>query len=186
MKPELMTRELFWLTLTVILTGLCGYLRPQPLPGPRSRRRDGQSVAQRQAACGMGHPPDVRARQRGGESHNLAPLVLILNAVDYSSKWTAPACAVYLGPRRPWIVYTLGSVLPHPPHHQSVSSPGGLALSNFKISIISAGLCRIGRDDRAPMAMARQMPINCCAVRRRLCGVGIVEISADTVCLGRF
>ena len=57
-----MTRELFWLTLTVILTGLLWV--PYVLNrchGSRPRRRDGQSVAQRQAACGMGHAPDVRA-----------------------------------------------------------------------------------------------------------------------------
>jgi uncharacterized MAPEG superfamily protein len=38
-----------------------------------------------------------------------APLVLILNAVDYSSKWTVLACAVYFWARvAHLIVYTLG------------------------------------------------------------------------------
>ena len=46
-----MTRELFWLTLTVILTGLMWvpYVLNR-LPGPRALRRDGKPVAQRQAA----------------------------------------------------------------------------------------------------------------------------------------
>jgi uncharacterized MAPEG superfamily protein len=38
-----------------------------------------------------------------------APLVLILNAIDYSSKWTVLACAVYFWSRLAHaIVYTLG------------------------------------------------------------------------------
>ncbi|MFX7820711.1 MAPEG family protein, partial [Acinetobacter baumannii] len=38
-----------------------------------------------------------------------APLVLILNAIDYSSKWTVLACAVYFWSRvAHLIVYTLG------------------------------------------------------------------------------
>ena len=36
-------------------------LHPQPLSGSRPQWRDGQSVAQRQAACRMGHATDVRA-----------------------------------------------------------------------------------------------------------------------------
>ena len=45
-----MTRELFWLTLTVILTGLLWvpYIL-KPLPGPRPHRRHGQPLPQRQA-----------------------------------------------------------------------------------------------------------------------------------------
>ena len=59
-KP--MTRELFWLTLTVILTGIAvGPLHHQSQSGSRPHRRHGQSVAQRQAARGMGQPADVRA-----------------------------------------------------------------------------------------------------------------------------
>ena len=52
-----MTRELFWLTLTVILTGLLWV--PYMLNRFQVRgldRRHGQSDAQRQAACGMGQP----------------------------------------------------------------------------------------------------------------------------------
>jgi uncharacterized MAPEG superfamily protein len=38
-----------------------------------------------------------------------APLVLILNAIDYSSQWTALACAVYFWARvAHLIVYTMG------------------------------------------------------------------------------
>ncbi|WP_250854791.1 MAPEG family protein [Escherichia coli] len=38
-----------------------------------------------------------------------APLVLILNAIDYSTKWTALACAVYFWARvAHLIVYALG------------------------------------------------------------------------------
>jgi uncharacterized MAPEG superfamily protein len=38
-----------------------------------------------------------------------APLVLILNAIDYSTKWTVLACAVYFWARvAHTIVYTLG------------------------------------------------------------------------------
>ena len=38
-----------------------------------------------------------------------APLVLILNAIDYSTKWTVLACAVYFWARvAHLIVYTLG------------------------------------------------------------------------------
>ena len=57
-----MTRELFWLTLTVILTGLLWI--PYILNRCQVRGLGGamaNPVAQRQAACGMGHPPDVRA-----------------------------------------------------------------------------------------------------------------------------
>src|SRR6202035_2421555 len=46
-------------------------LRDQSVPGSRPRRRDGQPLTQRQAARGMGHPPDVRARQRGREPRHL-------------------------------------------------------------------------------------------------------------------
>ena len=41
--------------------GAVGPLHPQSLPGSRPHRRHGQSLAQRQAACRMGHPADVRA-----------------------------------------------------------------------------------------------------------------------------
>ena len=38
-----------------------------------------------------------------------APLVLILNAIDYSSKWTVLACAIYFWSRLAHvIIYALG------------------------------------------------------------------------------
>ena len=57
-----MTRELFWLTLTVILTGLLWV--PYVLNRCQVRGLGGamaNPVARRQAACAMGHPADVRA-----------------------------------------------------------------------------------------------------------------------------
>ena len=105
-----MTRELFWLTLTVILTGLLWvpYILNR-CSGSRPHRRDGQSVAQRQAACRMGHPADVRARQRGREPRHLRAAGADPNAIDYSSKWTVLACAVYFWARvAHLIVYTIG------------------------------------------------------------------------------
>ncbi len=46
---------------------------------------------------------------RSRTSSIFAPLVLILNAIDYSSKWTVLACAVYFWARvAHLIVYTLG------------------------------------------------------------------------------
>ena len=62
MTPALLTPELFWLTLTVILTGLLWvpYILNR-CHGARPHRRHGQPVPQRQAACGLGEPADVRA-----------------------------------------------------------------------------------------------------------------------------
>jgi uncharacterized MAPEG superfamily protein len=80
-----MTRELFWLTLTVILTGL--------LWVPYILNR-------------------CQIRGLGNAVENLvifAPLVLILAQIDYSTKWTVLACAVYFWARvAHLIVYTLG------------------------------------------------------------------------------
>ena len=110
MTPGLMTPELFWLTLTVILTGL--------LWVPYSLNR----IAVRGVLGTMANP------SRGDKPHALwatrlmfahdnavenlivfAPLVLILNAIDYSSSWTVMACAVYFWARvAHLIVYTLG------------------------------------------------------------------------------
>ena len=67
-----MTRELFWLTLTVILTGRdVDALHAQSRSGARPHGRHGQSLAQRQAAVGMGQPHDVRPRQCGREPGHL-------------------------------------------------------------------------------------------------------------------
>src|SRR6266446_2971695 len=105
-----MTRELFWLTLTVILTGLLWI----PYIIDRSRVR-GLSGAM--ANPSRNDKPHAEWATRLMFAHDnavenliiFAPLVLILNAIDYSSKWTVLACAVYFWARvAHLIVYTLG------------------------------------------------------------------------------
>ena len=105
-----MTRELFWLTLTVILTGL--------LCVPYILNRD----MVRGLGGSMANPtrdakPHAAWATRLMFAHDnavenlviFAPLVLILNAIDYSSKWTVLACAVYFWARvAHLIVYTMG------------------------------------------------------------------------------
>jgi uncharacterized MAPEG superfamily protein len=105
-----MTRELFWLTLTVILTAILWI----PYTINRCQVR-GLSGA-------MGNPtrgdkPLAEWATRLMFAHDnavenlviFAPLVLILNAIDYSSKWTVLACAVYFWARvAHLIVYSLG------------------------------------------------------------------------------
>lgn len=105
-----MTRELFWLTLTVILTGL--------MWAPYILNR----VMVRGLFGAMGNPsrndkPQAEWANRMMFAHDnavenliiFAPLVLILNAIDYSSKWTVLACAVYFWSRLAHlIVYTFG------------------------------------------------------------------------------
>lgn len=105
-----MTRELFWLTLTVILTGLMW------VPYILNR------VMVRGLFGAMGNPsrndkPQTEWANRMMFAHDnavenlivFAPLVLILNAIDYSSKWTVLACAVYFWSRLAHaIVYTFG------------------------------------------------------------------------------
>jgi len=105
-----MTRELFWLTLTVILTGLMW------LPYILNR------VMVRGLSGAMANPsrndkPQAEWANRMMFAHDnavenlivFAPLVLILNAIDYSTKWTVLACAVYFWSRLAHaIVYTFG------------------------------------------------------------------------------
>ena len=105
-----MTRELFWLTLTVILTGLMW------VPYILNR------VQVRGLGGAMGNPsrtdrPHSEWATRMMFAHDnavenliiFAPLVLILNAADYSTNWTVMACAVYFWARLAHlIVYTLG------------------------------------------------------------------------------
>jgi uncharacterized MAPEG superfamily protein len=110
MTPGLLTPELFWLTLTVIMTGLLW------VPYVLNR------ILVRGVGGAMANPT------RGAEPHadwatrlmfahdnaveNLivfAPLVLILAQIDYSSKATVYACMVYFWSRvAHLIVYTLG------------------------------------------------------------------------------
>jgi uncharacterized MAPEG superfamily protein len=105
-----MTRELFWLTLTVILTGflwipyVLNRCMVRGLGGAMANpSRDAKPHAPWATRLMFAHDNAVE---------NLiifAPLVLILNAIDYSSKWTVLACAVYFWARLAHlIVYTLG------------------------------------------------------------------------------
>ncbi|MCK1734808.1 MAPEG family protein [Bradyrhizobium sp. 138] len=105
-----MTRELFWLTLTVILTGILWI----PYMVNRCQVRGLGSVmanptrndkAQSEWATRL-----MFAHDNAVENLVIfAPLVLILNAIDYSTKWTVLACAVYFWSRvAHLIVYALG------------------------------------------------------------------------------
>ena len=110
MTPGLLTPELFWLTLTVILTGL--------LWVPYILNR----IVVRGLSATMDNPkrdvkPHAAWATRLMFAHDnaienlavFAPLVLILNAIDYSNKWTVYASAVYFWARvAHLIVYTLG------------------------------------------------------------------------------
>jgi uncharacterized MAPEG superfamily protein len=110
MTPGLMTPELFWLTLTVILTGL--------LWVPYILNR----VSVRGLIGSMANPsrtdkPHAEWANRLMFAHDnavenlvvFAPLVLILAQLDYSDKTTVYACAVYFWARvAHLIVYTLG------------------------------------------------------------------------------
>jgi uncharacterized MAPEG superfamily protein len=105
-----MTRELFWLTLTVILTGLMWI----PYTINRSQVR---GLAGSMANPSRNDKPHAEWANRLMFAHDnavenlvtFAPLVLILNAIDHSSSWTVVACAVYFWARvAHLIVYTLG------------------------------------------------------------------------------
>lgn len=105
-----MTRELFWLTLTVILTGLMWV--PYILNRVMARGLFGAM-----ANPSRNDKPQAEWANRMMFAHDnavenlivFAPLVLILNAIDYSTKWTVLACAVYFWSRLAHaIVYTFG------------------------------------------------------------------------------
>jgi uncharacterized MAPEG superfamily protein len=110
MTPGLMTPELFWLTLTVILTGL--------LWVPYILNR----ITIRGMLGAMANPsrndkPHAEWATRLMFAHDnavenlvvFAPLVLILAELDYSTKWTVYATAVYFWARvAHLIVYTMG------------------------------------------------------------------------------
>jgi uncharacterized MAPEG superfamily protein len=110
MTPGLMTPELFWLTLTVILTGL--------LWVPYILNR----ISIRGMMGAMANPsrtdkPHAEWATRLMFAHDnavenlviFAPLVLILAELDYSTKWTVYATAVYFWARvAHLIVYMLG------------------------------------------------------------------------------
>lgn len=105
-----MTRELFWLTLTIILTGILW------LPYILNR------IMVRGVTGTLANPsrtdtPHAEWASRLMFAHDnavenlviFAPLVLILNSMDYSSWWTVFACALYFWARLIHaVVYTMG------------------------------------------------------------------------------
>jgi uncharacterized MAPEG superfamily protein len=110
MEEFSMTRELFWLTLTVIVTGLLWV--PYIL-----NRCQVRGVLGAMANPSRNDKPQAEWANRLMFAHDnavenlviFAPLVLILNAIDYSSSWTVLACAVYFWARvAHLIVYTIG------------------------------------------------------------------------------
>jgi uncharacterized MAPEG superfamily protein len=105
-----MTRELFWLTWTVILTGVLWV----PYIINRSQVR---GLMGSMANPSRGDKPHAPWATRLMFAHDnavenlivFAPLILILSELDYSTKWTVYAAAVYFWARvAHLIVYTLG------------------------------------------------------------------------------
>ncbi|MCK1654145.1 MAPEG family protein [Bradyrhizobium sp. 149] len=105
-----MTRELFWLTLTVVLTGILWI--PYTINRCQIRGLGGAM-----ANPSRGDKPLAEWANRLMFAHDnavenlviFASLVLILNAVDYSTKWTVLASAVYFWSRvAHLIVYVMG------------------------------------------------------------------------------
>ncbi|MGE0287769.1 MAG: MAPEG family protein [Bradyrhizobium sp.] len=105
-----MTRELFWLTCTVILTGVLWI--PYIL-----NRCQVRGLAGAMANPSRSDKPQSDWANRLMFAHDnavenliiFAPLVLILSQIDYSTKWTALACAVYFWSRVAHVViYALG------------------------------------------------------------------------------
>ena len=105
-----MTRELFWLTLTVILTGVMW------LPYVLDRMMV-RGLTKSMANPSRSDRPQSEWANRMMFAHDnavenliiFAPLVLILNAADYSTKWTVLACAVYFWARLAHvIIYAMG------------------------------------------------------------------------------
>jgi uncharacterized MAPEG superfamily protein len=105
-----MTRELLWLTLTVILTGLLwvpytlNRCQVRGLGGAMANpSRNDKPLAEWASRLMFAHDNAVE---------NLiifAPLVLILAQLDYSTTWTVYACAVYFWARLAHvIVYSMG------------------------------------------------------------------------------
>ncbi|TAK50314.1 MAG: MAPEG family protein [Xanthobacteraceae bacterium] len=105
-----MTREMFWLTLTVALTGLLWV----PYIIDRINVRGVMGTLANPSRNDKPHSPWAQrlmfAHENAAENLAIfAPLVLVLNAIDYSSTTTALACAVYFWARLAHaIVYTLG------------------------------------------------------------------------------
>ena len=110
MTPGLLTPELFWLTLTVILTGLLWI----PYIVNRSQVRGLGGALANPTPGDKPHAPWATRLMFAHDNavENLvvfAPLIIILNEIDYSTKWTVYASAVYFWSRLAHIiVYTLG------------------------------------------------------------------------------
>ena len=131
-----MTRELFWLTLTVIMTGLLWI----PYMINRYQVRGLSGVLANPSRSDKPHAGWASRLMFAHDNavENLiifAPLVLILAEIDYSTKWTVYACAVYFWARLAHlIVYTMGL-----PVFRSVAFTVGflaqavLALAIFKV-----------------------------------------------------
>jgi uncharacterized MAPEG superfamily protein len=131
-----MTRELFWLTLTVILTGLLWI--PYTINRCQVRGLSGALANPSRNDKPLADWANRLMFAHDNAAENLvvfAPLVLILNAIDYSSKWTVLACAVYFWSRvAHLIVYTLGvSVLRTLTFLIGFFAQAVLALAIFKI-----------------------------------------------------
>ncbi len=105
-----MTRELFWLTLTVILTGLLWM--PYVLNRCMVRGLGGAMAnpSRHDKPLALWATRLMFAHDNAVENLIIfAPLVLILAEIDYSTRWTALACAVYFWSRvAHLIVYGLG------------------------------------------------------------------------------
>ena len=110
MTPGLLTPELFWLTCTVILTGLLWI----PYIIDRCQVRGLGGAMANPSRDAKPHSPWASRLMFAHDNavENLvifAPLVLILNEIDYSTRWTVYATAVYFWARvAHLIVYTLG------------------------------------------------------------------------------
>src|SRR6476619_2710690 len=99
-----MTRELFWLTCTVILTGILWI----PYTINRCQVR-GLSGALANPSRGDKPQSEWANRLMFAHDNAVENLVLFLNAIDYSTKWTVLACAVYFWSRvAHLIVYAMG------------------------------------------------------------------------------
>lgn len=131
-----MTRELFWLTLTVILTGLLWI--PYVLNRCQVRGLGGAMANPSRSDKPLSPWATRMMFAHDNAVENLvifAPLVLILNAIDYSSKWTVLACAVYFWSRVAHLaVYSLGTpVLRTLAFFVGFIAQAVLALAIFKI-----------------------------------------------------
>lgn len=105
-----MTRELFWLTLTVILTGLMWV--PYVLNRMGVRGLSGAMANPSRSDKPLADWANRMVFAHDNAVENLvvfAPLVIILNLADYSSPTTVMACAVYFWARLAHlIVYAAG------------------------------------------------------------------------------